>query len=322
MLKVIAVDGRLSTIRIRRSPMCRPHVQLRQLVRLPVALLGLALLVSLLRETGPSRVANQLRTMAWGLGLIVVLAGISHLTKTLAWRLTFLCDIRDVSFARMFGLRLVSETIGSFGLPGQVLGETARVYLLGSTLPVANSISSVTLDRGLYIVTSALVSVTGILTALFLLSLSGAWRLYAFLFSALLLGLLGVTAVAFRRRWPVFSGAAHAIGSLPWFKNLLDGKQSVIDSAERNLFSFYHETPKAFWASLILNLACHGMAILEVYLLLYFMRARTGLLAAFVLEALTKLINVVGALNPGNFGTYEAGNIILTRLLGITGVAG
>src|SRR5208282_4686800 len=86
----------------------------------------------------------------------------------------------------------------------------------------------------------------------------GAWRLYAFLFSALLLGLLGVTAVAFRRRWPVFSGAAHAIGSLPWFKNLLDGKQSVIDSAERNLFSFYHETPKAFWASLILNLACHG----------------------------------------------------------------
>jgi hypothetical protein len=196
------------------------------------------------------------------------------------------------------------------------------VYLLGSTLPIADSISSVTLDRGLYIVTSALVSVTGILAALLLLSLSGAWRLYAFLFAGLLAALLGVTAMAFRRRWPVFSGAAHVIGSLPWFKNWLDGRQSVIDSAERNLFSFYHETPKAFWASLILNLACHGMAILEVYLLFHFMGARTGLLGAFVLEAFTKLINVVGALNPGNFGTYEAGNMILTRLLGITGPAG
>jgi hypothetical protein len=302
--------------------MCRPHAQLRQLVRLSVALLGIALLVSLIRGTGPSTVVGQVKTVGWGLGLIIALGGISHLTKTLAWRLTFLCDIHNVSFARTFALRLLSETIGSFGLPGQVLGETARVYLLGSALPVANSVSSVTLDRGLYIVTSALVSVTGILTALFLLPLSEIWRLYAFLFASALAVLLVVTAVAFQRRWPVLSAAANVIGRLPRFKNWVQGKQLIIDSTESNLFRFYHETPKAFWASLILNVACHGMAILEVYVLLHFMGARTGLLGAFVLEAFTKLINVVGALNPGNFGTYEGGNLILTRLLGIAGAAG
>jgi hypothetical protein len=302
--------------------MSRPHVQFRQLVRLPVALLGIALLVSLIRGTGQSTLVGQVKTVGWGLGLIIVLGGISHFTKTLAWRLTFLCDIRDVSFARTFGLRLVSETIGSFGLPGQVLGETTRVYLLGSALPVADSVSSVTLDRGLYILTSALVSVTGIVAALFLLSLSATWRLYASLFASSLAVLLVMTAVAFQTRWPVFSGTARAIGSLPWFKNWLDGKQSVIDSAESNLFTFCQENPKAFWASLTLNLACHGMAILEVYLLLHFMGARTGFLGAFVLEAFTKLINVVGAFNPGNFGTYEGGNLILTRLLGLAGPAG
>jgi lysylphosphatidylglycerol synthase-like protein len=302
--------------------MCRPHLQLRQLVRLSVALLGIALLVSLIRGTGPSTVVRQVKTVGWGLGLIIALGGISHLAKTLAWRLTFLCDTRNVSFARTFGLRLVSETIGSFGLPGQVLGETARVYLLGSALPVANSVSSVTLDRGLYIVTSALVSVTGILTALFLLPLSETWRLYAFLFASALAVLLVVTAVAFQRRSPVLSGAATTIERLPWFKNWLEGKQSVFESAERNLFSFHREAPKAFRASLILNLACHGMAILEVYILLRFMGARTGLLGALVLEAFTKLINVIGALNPGNFGTYEGGSMILTRLLGIAGAAG
>jgi hypothetical protein len=267
-------------------------------------------------------VVGQVKTVGWGLGLIIVLGGISHLTKTVAWRLTFLCDIRDVSFARTFGLRLVSETIGSFGLPGQVLGETARVYLLGTALPVADSVSSVTLDRGLYILTSALASVTGIVAALFLLSLSSTWRLYASLFAGTLTVLLVMATLAFQRRWPVFSGTARAIGSLPWFKAWLDGKQSVIDSAESNLFAFCQENPKAFWASLTLNLACHGMAILEVYLLLHFMGARTGLLGALVLEAFTKLINVVGAFNPGNFGTYEGGNMILTRLLGVAGSAG
>ena len=293
-----------------------------QMFRFAAVLLGVALLISLIRRTGPSTVVEQVKTVGWGLLLTIALGGISHLTKTLAWRLTFSCDIRNVSFARTFGLRLVSETIGSFGLPGQALGETARVYLLGSALPVANSISSVTLDRGLYIVTSALVSVTGILTALFLLPLSDTWRLYAFLFAIGLAVWLVVTAVAFQRRWPVLSDTARAIGRLPWFKNWLEGKQSVIESAESNLFSFHREAPKAFWASLILNFACHVMAILEVYILLHFMGARTGLLGAFVLEAFTKLISVVGALNPGNLGTYEGGNMILTRLLGIAGAAG
>ena len=302
--------------------MYRLNVQYRQMVRFSATLLGIALLVFLIRGTGLSTVVGQVKAVGWGLGLIIALGGISHLTKTFAWRLTFLCGIRNVSFARAFGLRLVAETIGSLGLPGQILGETARVYFLGSALPVANSISSVTLDRGLYISTSALVSVTGILAALSLLSLSGTWRLCAFLFACALAVLLVLTAVTFQRRWPILSGAAKSIGRLPWFKNWLEGKQSVFESAESNLFSFHREAPKAFWASLILNIACHGMAILEVYILLRFMGARTGLLGALVLEAFTKLINVVGALNPGNFGTYEGGNIILTRLLGIAGAAG
>jgi hypothetical protein len=293
-----------------------------QIFRLATILLGMALLVSLIRRTGTSTIIDQVKTVGWGLGLVIALGGIAHLTKTLAWRCTFLCDIRNVSFARTFGLRLVSEAIGSFGLPGQVLGETARVYLLGSTLPVANSISSVTLDRGIYIVTAASVSVSGILIALLLLPLSGTWRVYAFLFASALAALLVVTGVAIRRRWPVLSGAAKSIGRLPWFKNWLEGQESVIDSAETNLYSFHDKAPKAFWASLILNLACHSMAILEVYLLLHFMGARAGLLGALVIEAFTKLINVVGALNPGNVGTYEGGNMILTRLLGTTGAPG
>jgi hypothetical protein len=302
--------------------MCRPNMQFRQLVRIAVALVGVVLLASLIRRTGASTVVDQVKTVGWGLGLIIALGGISHLIKTFAWRFTFLCDIRNVSFARTFGLRLVSETIGSFGLPGQVLAETARVYFLGSALPVANSISSVTLDRGLYIASSALVSAAGVVAALFLLSLSGTWRVYAFLFASVLALVLVLTAMAFQRRWPVFSGAAHAIGTLPWFKKWLDGKQSIIDSAESNLFRFYHDTPQAFWASLMLNLACHGMAILEVYIVLHFMGARAGLAGAFVLEAFTKLINVVGAVNPGNFGTYEAGNMILTRLIRTSSAAG
>ena len=46
------------------------------------------------------------------------------------------------------------------------------------------------------------------------------------------------------------------------------------------------------------------------------------MVGAFVLEGLTKVINLVGALNPGNFGTYEAGNMLIAKMFGVTGTAG
>ena len=216
----------------------------------------------------------------------------------------------------------MSETIGSLGLPGQILGETARVYLLGSALPVANSISSVTLDRGLYIVAAALVSVTGVVTALLLLPLSGSWRVFAFLFASALAALLVVIAIAFRRRWPVLSGTAKCIGRLPWFKNRLEGKQSVIDSGREQSFQLPPQSTQGLLDKLDSQpgMSWYGSPGGLSPVLLH--GSRIGPLRALVLEAFTKLINVVGALNPGNFGTYEGGNMILTRLLGIAGAPG
>jgi len=297
-------------------------MRVRQALHYLAAVLGIALLVVLVRRTGTGTVIHQVKTIGWGFGVVLVLGGIGHLIKTWAWRLTFACEIKNISFARTFALRLVSEAIATLGLPGQVIGEAARVSLLGSDVPIANSISSVTLDRGLYIVTSAIVTVVGMIAALLLLSLSRTWRLYALLFAFGSGVFLVTSAVAIRKRWPVFSRGAQAIGRLTWIKGWLSGKQVVIQSAENNLFDFCHETPGAFWQSLALNLACHGMAILEVYILLVFMGVKSGLLVSLVLEALTKLVNVVGNLNPGNVGTFEGGNMIIARLLRISSTAG
>jgi len=294
----------------------------RDTFRFFAGFLGIALLAYLIFRTGTGTIVQHGREVGWGLVLIFALGGVSHVIKTWAWRITFQCDLSKVSFLRGFALRLISEAVGTFGLPGQVLGEAVRVSLLGPSVPVANSVSAATLDRGLYTVSAAIVSVTGILVALVAVPLSKTWRLYALLFAVGVAIFVAVLALAMRRRWPVISGTARVIGRMPGFKKLLDGKQSVVDSAEKNSLGFYHETPKAFWASLILNLVCQGLAMVEIYLLLHFMGARISFLGAFVLEALTKCISVVGAINPGNLGTYEGGNIMITRLFGVTTAAG
>jgi len=293
-----------------------------QMLRLSATLLGVTMLACLVFRTGVHTVVQQAEAVGWGMALIIALGGISNLIKTWSWRLTFLCDLRHLSFGRTFALRLISEGMGKVGIAGQVAGETTRVFLLGPSVPVANSVSSVTLDRGLYALTSAMVSVAGIVSALLLISLSKGWRLYLVLLAFALLLLLVANTVAVQRRWPVMSRCAAMIGYLPGCRAWVTAKHSVIRSAENNLYQFCHEAPKAFWGSLGLNLACHCLAILEVYLLLHFLRVPVSSVQALIFEGLTKLVNVVGIFNPGNAGTYEGGNMILAGLIGATSATG
>jgi Lysylphosphatidylglycerol synthase TM region len=293
-----------------------------QMFRFAPVLIGVGLLACLVHGTGLHVVVQHAKTVGWGMALIIALGGISHLIRTWSWRLTFLCDLRQLSFGRTFALRLVSEGIGKLGIAGQLAGETTRVSFLGSSVPIANSVSSVTLDRGLYVLTSAMVSVAGIVSALLLISLSKSWRFYLVLLVSVLLLLLVATVVAVQRRWPLLSRGASMIARLPWCRAWVTGKQSVIRSAENNLYKFFNEAPRAFWGSLSLNLVSHCLAILEVYLVLHFMRVPVGFVQALILEALTKLINVVGIFNPGNVGTYEGGNVTLAKLIGASGATG
>lgn len=290
--------------------------------RLFTAAFGVGLLAYLTLRTGPQTIWKQVQTVGMGVALIIVLGGISHVLKTWAWRLTFTCDIAGISWPRSFGMRLISEAIAQLGLAGKVLGEGVRVSLLGTAAPVANGISSAAIDAGLYTLSSAMVTVAGISTALLLAPASGKWRLWAVLFSGVLMAFVAFVAIAIGTGWRFASKAAGAMGRLPRFRKWINDKQSVIESAEECLLTFHRDAPRAFWTSLTLNFLCHALAILEVYIVLRFMGARVSLTAALALEGLTKLINLVGALNPGNVGTYEGGNMLITKLFGITGTSG
>ena len=56
-----------------------------------------------------------------------------------------------------------------------------------------------------------------------------------------------------------------------------------------------------------LNIVFQFLAVLEVYLTLRFTGFHIGMLTPLAAEALTKLINTLGALIPGNVGLYEGG---------------
>jgi len=174
----------------------------------------------------------------------------------------------------------------------------------------------------MFIASGAIVSLVGTVAALLVISLPHALRLYAVLFAVTLFGLLFVVALAMLNRWPFVSRSARVFCRLTFLRHRLETKLPLVYSVEKKLFDFHRYTPGLFWASLALNLACHGMAVLEVYLVLWLMGVKIGFFGALAFEALTKLVNAVGVFNPANVGSYEGGNMIIAKMLGLTGAVG
>jgi len=285
-------------------------------------LLGIFLFAYVVHRAGPATLLQSMKALGWAVVWVIAWGAVGHITKTWAWRLILLDDKRQVSFARMFGLRLASEAAGQLGGVGQLFGEGLRVSMLGPTMPLTSGITSVTIDRAFFVLSAAVVSIVGLLAVLIVLPLPHTLALYAGLFAFTLLGVLVLTAVAVRRRWPVLSGTARLVGRIGYFKDWVERKRSVILSVENSLLDFYHRTPGSFWASFALNLACHAAAVFEVYLILRLLGAKVSPFGALAIEALTKLVNVAGTLNPGNIGTYEGGNILIVKMFGLTAAAG
>jgi len=217
---------------------------------------------------------------------------------------------------------LISDGIGQFGVAGKVVGEGTRISLLGRTVPISNALSAGAIDGALHSFTAVLVTVLGISAILMIGPVSVMWRVYAGLLIVGLVSAVILAVVAIRNRWQLVGRATRAIGRVPRLHTWVSDKQPIIDSAEDNLLSFRDQAPGAFWATLIFNLLWHMLAVLEVYIILRFMKAGFTLSGAFIVEGLTKVINLVGAVNPGNFGTYEAGSMLITKMFGVTSTAG
>src|ERR1700674_209114 len=294
----------------------------RLLLRMLGAILGILLFIHLIHRAGPAKLLASMVALGWGLALVIAWGGVAHILKTWAWRLTLLDGKYQVSFGRMLGLRLSSEAIGQFGGLAQLFGEGLRVSLLGPAIPVSHGIASVTIDRALFVVSAAVVSFLGLSAVLMVLPLPHKLILYAIVFACLLLGFVLLSAIAIRNRWPLFSRTGNVLGRIRHLKPLIDRKRALIHSVEESLLDFYHSTPKAFWASLLLNLACHAAAIVEVYLIVGLMGTKLTLFGALAIEALTKLVNIAGTFNPGNIGTYEGGNMLIAKMFGLTAAAG
>ena len=284
---------------------------------------GLGLLVYLIKQTGLDEVVRYFRLLGWGFGLILALSAVRNLMRAGAWYLSIEPSHRAIGFWSLTNVMLAGEAIKYLTATGPLLGEPAKAAMVRRQIPLLQGFSSVVVENLIYNLSVALFMFAGLPALATLVEVPGRLKMAGYIFAAVTVLALAVAWLAIKGRWYIFARALERIARARAGKSEKMGTAiSRTRSLEENVYLFYEKRRGAFYLILTLNMACHLINVIEVYVILALMGLPASIPAGFVVESVTKMINVAFFFVPTRAGVYESGNEFVLRALGMSAGAG
>ncbi len=293
-------------------------------------LAGVALFVYLLRRTGLTTLAHFLGMMGWGFVLIVLLSAFRNCLRAGSWYFAIEPDQRAITFWRLMNVMLAGEAIKYLTATGPLLGEPAKAAMVRRQIPLLQGFSSVLVENLIYYLTVFIFMFAGLPALAWLAEVPGNLKLAAFILMGTLA--LGVTAtwLAIGLRWYVLARAVEQLVRLTarqqckakGHRGRIESITSQVRVVEDNLYTFYERRRGAFYLIFSLNMGAHLINVVEVYVILVLLQLPGSFLIGFLVEAVTKVINLVFFFVPTRAGVYESGNALLLQALGMSAAAG
>ena len=290
------------------------------------ALAGLALFAYFVWKSGASAVWAQMRALGWGFLIILLISAIRPVVRALAWTRCFE-SAHALSFRDALAAYLVGDAFGTLMPLGIVVSEPAKAAMVRARVPLLASAAALAVENLFYMLSVALFVSAGMLAVLFTFPLPPRLRLASY---AVLGGILFVVLAAYfvvHRRWKFLSRGLEFAARVGVGRGFVVRHGAKFGALEDRVYGFYERHGARFPVVLLLEMCFHLAGVCEVCATLYFIAgARDGLarlaLAAFVLESVNRVINVVFKFVPMRVGVDEAGTARFTSALNFGATAG
>jgi hypothetical protein len=283
------------------------------------ALIGLALFIYVIKQTGLSEIASNLRAVGAGFLLILAVSATRYLSRSLAWLRCMNPDERRVGFWALWRARLAGEAVGDLTF-GPVVAEPMRLIALGARLSLSSGISSLTVENIAYAVSSCLMVMAGAVALLAGFGLNESMRTAALIALAVVVALVAAPVVTISRRWKIGSSLLSALTSLVAHdetrRGRIEAKIDRLRELEDYVFDFYARRPRDFFILVLCQAAFHLAGAVEIYLTLRLMGLSVDFVAAGAFEAVNRAINMAFAFVPALVGVDEAGTGALVKAAG------
>jgi hypothetical protein len=222
----------------------------------------------------------------------------------------------------LFRVYVTGESAGALFFAGPAVADSIRVLLLRGAVPTVRVISSVVLDRGLYLMGSALVLAVAISLIPAVRQQQAEIHTYVYLVGSIYVCTMAATWIAMRKRVPLLSRSFSLVSKVRPLRSWAEQRKVRVLEIEDAMFHFLNTDRPGFWSACALNLAAHSIAVLEVFVVIWFLSASKSLPTAIFVEGMTKIANLGGNIIPGNIGLYEAANMGILKLLGFPSAIG
>jgi putative ABC transport system permease protein len=285
-------------------------------------LVGLALLIYVVRRVGVQSIFDALGQIGYGFFLLLALIGLRHLLRALAMRTAFAPEHRRFSLWQAFVARIGGEAVTFLTFTGPVLGEATKAAMLRKRAPLASGVQALVIDNLLYNLSVALFISSGACVMLAVYDLPDAARYPVIAIAVGMMTTLVIVVSAVVHRMRPISAIVNRLIRLGIKRRYLMRRREHIHHVETNVYNFYRHRPAAFFSIASLDFLSHCTSVVEVYAALYMLGFDSRLDVPYIIESLTKIINLIFGFVPATIGVYEGGNGFILHTLGYTFAVG
>jgi hypothetical protein len=287
---------------------------------------GLLLFAYYVWKAGPQSIWQNITQLGAGFIVVLLISAVRPFVRAVAWTRCFERGVR-LPVGDALRAYLVGDALGSLTPLGIMVSEPAKAAFVRDRVPIVASISALAVENLFYMLSVALFIFAGTAALLLSFPLNSKLRFasYATLVVIVVVVLAGYLVV--RRQWRFLSGALAALERRGVARAFVAARGERVRAVEARIYGFYQHHRARFIPILALEGCFHLAGVAEVYATLYFILERPPAfadlaLAAFVLESVNRVINVIFKFVPMRVGIDEAGTGLFTKVLKFGTTAG
>jgi hypothetical protein len=284
---------------------------------------GLAVVIALVysnRET----ISNALLGVGWGFALLISLNLIRHFLRAASMYRAVAPELRTFKYRSAVAARFGGEAVTLFSaFTGPYLGDATKVMLMKKHLSVTQGASAVIIDNILYYTSVIILVLSGVVILVARYGSSGTTMSKILLIITIAMTVaFSVFALAILFRITPVTHTIDFLAKRNIAPNFLVRKRESILNVENNVFQFYHNRPLDFFTVFGISLCVQIVSVTEVFFAMTFLGDEPTLTKAFIIESLTKIVNLTYGFIPANMGIYEGGSELILKTLKYTAGVG
>ncbi|HYP00855.1 MAG TPA: lysylphosphatidylglycerol synthase domain-containing protein [Pyrinomonadaceae bacterium] len=283
------------------------------------AVCGLLLFAYYVWKAGPQSIWENITQLGAGFAVVLLISAVRPFVRAAAWTRCFEDGTR-LRIRDAFKAYLAGDALGSLTPLGMVVSEPAKAAFVRDRVPIVSAISAIAVENLFYMLSVALFIFAGTAALLLSFTLNSKLRLASYVTLAVVAVVVSLGALMVRRQWRFLSGALEGLQARGLGRRIGAERRARLVAIEDRIYGFYARHRSRFLPILALEACFHLAGVAEVYATLYFILDApppfTQLaLAAFVLESVNRVINVIFKFVPMRVGVDEAGTGLITKVL-------